>query len=98
MNVVLPYTFTYDLFLGQICGCKIGWMFVENNGVLMMGGNCKNIPINIMLNLPNGNMFDFYFCNFKCIITSMAQPTIDILLTIIIWISNQLSNIILDLF
>jgi hypothetical protein len=84
MNVVLPYTFTYDLFLGQICGCKIGWMFVENNDVLMMGGNCKNIPINIMLNLPNGNMFDFYFCNFKCIITSMAQPTIDILLTIII--------------
>jgi hypothetical protein len=44
VNVVLPYTFTYDLFLGQIYGCKIGWIFVENNGVLVMGGNCKSNP------------------------------------------------------
>jgi hypothetical protein len=51
-----------------------------------------------MLNVPNANMFDFDFCNFKCIITSMVQPIIDILSTIIIWISNQLSNIILDFF
>jgi hypothetical protein len=71
-------------FWGQICGCKIGWIFVESNGVSVLGGNCKNIPINIMSNLPNGNMFDFDFCNFKCIITSMEQLTIDILLTIII--------------
>jgi hypothetical protein len=31
---------------------KIDWMFVENNCVSMMGGNCKNSLKNIMLGLP----------------------------------------------
>jgi len=33
-------------------------MFVENNGVPMMGGNCKKSLMNIMLSLLNGSMFD----------------------------------------
>jgi hypothetical protein len=32
-------------------------MFVENNGVPMMGGNYKKSLMNIMLSLLNGNMF-----------------------------------------
>jgi hypothetical protein len=58
-------------------------MLVENNGVLAMGGNCKKSPMNIILNRPNGNMLDFYFCNFKCIIASIVQLAIDISLIII---------------
>jgi hypothetical protein len=38
---------------------KVGWLLVENNGVSMMGGNCKKSPMNIVLNFPNGNMFSF---------------------------------------
>jgi hypothetical protein len=33
-------------------------MFVENNGVPMMGGNYKKSLLNIMLTFLNGNMFD----------------------------------------
>jgi hypothetical protein len=32
---------------------KVGWMFILNNGVLLIGENCKKSPINIMLSLPN---------------------------------------------
>ncbi len=58
-------------------------MLIENNGVSMMGGNCKKFPMNIILNISNGNMLDFSFCNFKCIVTSIVQPTIDISSTIV---------------
>ncbi len=36
---------------------KIGWMFVEHYGVLVIGGNCKKTPMNIMLIFPNGKRF-----------------------------------------
>jgi len=62
---------------------KVGWMLVENNGVLVMGGNCKKSPMNIILNLLNGSMLDFNFCNFKCIVMSIVQPAIDISSTIV---------------
>jgi hypothetical protein len=42
------------------------------NWMLMMGGNYKKIPINMMLNPSNGNMFDF-----RCNVTNMVQPTIN---------------------
>ncbi len=50
---------------------KVGWMLVENNGVSMFGGNCKKIPMNIILSPPNGNMLDINFCNFKCIVLNI---------------------------
>ncbi len=65
-------------FCIEFVNIKVGWMLVENNGVSMMGGNCKKSPMNIILSLPNGNMLDFSFCNFKCILASIVQPTIDI--------------------
>ncbi len=43
-----------------------------------MAGNYKKSPMNIMFIPPNGNMLDFSFCNFKCIVASMLQPTIEI--------------------
>jgi hypothetical protein len=52
-------------------------MFVEYNGVSVIGGNCKKSPINIMLIFPNGKRFNFIFCNLKCIVASKVQPTID---------------------
>jgi hypothetical protein len=61
---------------------KVGWMLLENNGVSMMGGNCNFFPMNIILSLPNGNMLDFKFFNFQCIVMSIVQPTIDISSTI----------------
>jgi hypothetical protein len=70
-------------FCIQFVNVKVGWMLVENNGVLVMGGNYKKSPTNIILSLPNGNMLDFNFCNFKCILASIIQPTIDISLIII---------------
>ncbi len=73
-------------------------MFIENNGKLMMGGNCKKSPMNIILNPPNGNMLDLNFCKFKCIVVSIVQPTINISLTVINWMLNQLPSIVLDLF
>jgi hypothetical protein len=30
-----------------------------------------------MLIIPNGKMLDFIFCNFKCIVASKVQPTMD---------------------
>jgi hypothetical protein len=57
---------------------KIDYMFVEYNGVSLIGGNCKKSPMNIMLIPPNGKMLDFNFCNFKCIMASKVQPTMDI--------------------
>ncbi len=73
-------------------------MFIENNGVLVMGGNCKKSPMNIILNPPSGNLLDFNFCKFKCIVVNIVQPTIDVSLTIINWKLNQLSSNVLDLF
>jgi hypothetical protein len=70
-------------FWVEFVNVKVGWMFIENNGVLVMGGNCKKSPMNIILNHPNGNMFDFNFCKFKCIVVNIIPPTIDISLTII---------------
>jgi hypothetical protein len=52
-------------------------MFVEYNGVSLIGGNCKKSPMNIMLILSNGKMLDFSFCNFKCIVANKMQPTMD---------------------
>jgi hypothetical protein len=55
-------------------------MFVEYNGVPLIGGNCKKSLMNIMLIPPNGKMLDFNFCNFKCLVASKVQPSMDILL------------------
>jgi hypothetical protein len=52
---------------------KIDFMFVEYNGVSLIGGNCKKSPMNIMLIPPNGKILDFIFCNFKCIVASEVQ-------------------------
>ncbi len=48
------------------------------NGVSLIDGNCKKSPMNFMLIPPNGNMLNFSFCNFKCIVASKVQPTMDI--------------------
>jgi hypothetical protein len=48
-------------FCIEFVNVKVDWMLVENNGVLVMGGNCRNFPMNIVLSLPNGNMLDFNF-------------------------------------
>ncbi len=61
-----------------------------------MGGNSKKSPINIMFISPNGNMLDFNFCNFKCIVTNMLQSTIEISLIIIYLIVGQMSIIKFD--
>jgi hypothetical protein len=58
---------------------KVGWMFVEYNGVSIIGGNYKKSPMNITLILPNGKRLNLNFCSFKCIVASKVQPTIDIL-------------------
>jgi len=78
-HIFLSMTFFYIKFVN----IKVGWMLVENNGVSMMNGNCKKSPMNIILNPPNRSMLDFNFCNFKCIVASIIQPTIDISSTII---------------
>jgi len=70
----LPMTFFYVNFVNV----KIDCMFDEYNGVSMIGGNCKKSFMNNMLIPPNDKMLDFSFCNFKCIVTSKVQPTMDI--------------------
>ncbi len=57
---------------------KVGWIFIEYNGVLVIRGNSKKLPMNIMLIPPNGNILDFSLYDFRCIITSMLQPNIEI--------------------
>ncbi len=57
---------------------KIDFMFVKYNGVSLIGGNCKKSPMNIILIPPNGKMLNSSFCNFKCIVASKVQPTMDI--------------------
>jgi hypothetical protein len=57
---------------------KINYMFVEYNGMSLIGGNCKNFPMNIMLIPPNGKMLYFNFCSFKCIVAIKVQLTMDI--------------------
>jgi len=66
-------TFSYVNFVNV----KINCMFVAYNVVSLIGGNCKISPMNIMLIPPNGKMLDFSFCNFKCIMASKMQPTMD---------------------
>ncbi len=46
---------------------------------------------------PNGNMLNFNFCNFKCIVASMLQSTIEFPLIIIYLIVGQMSIIEVDL-
>jgi hypothetical protein len=65
-------------FYGNFVNVKINYMFVEYNDVSLIGGNCKKSPMNIMLIPPNGKMLDFNFCNFKCIVASKVQPSMDI--------------------
>jgi hypothetical protein len=48
-------------------------MFIEYNGVSLIGGNYKKSPMNIMLIPPNGKILDFIFYNFKCIVASEVQ-------------------------
>lgn len=35
---------------------KVGWIFIENNGVLVMSGNYKKTPMNIMLSPSNDTL------------------------------------------
>ncbi len=95
MNVIFPYTFFLWFFflVSFFVNPKVGWTFFEYNGLLVMGGNCKKFPINIIFIPPNGNMLDFNFCNFKCIVTSMLQLTIEISSIIIYLIVGQMSII-----
>jgi hypothetical protein len=44
LNVIFPKDFTYDFFCVNFVNVKIGYMFVEYNGVSLIGGNYKNIP------------------------------------------------------
>jgi hypothetical protein len=71
-------------------------MFVKYNGVLMIG-NCKKSSMNIMSFPPNCRRLDYFFCSFKCIVTSRVQPTIDVLLIMMNWISGHTSLIVLGL-
>jgi hypothetical protein len=75
---------------------KVGWIFVEYNGVLVIGGNCKKLPMNSMFISPNDNILDFYFCNFKCIVANMLQLTIEISSIIMNSIIDQISTIPFD--
>ncbi len=74
---------------------KVGWMLVKSNGVSMIGENCKKSPMNTILSPPNYNIFYYNFYDFKCIVTIIVQPTIDISSTIMNWMLHQLSSIIL---
>jgi hypothetical protein len=65
-------------------------MLFEYSGVLVMGGNCKKTPIKNMFTPPNGNMLLFYFCNFRCIVASMLQTTIEISSTMMNSIVGQM--------
>jgi hypothetical protein len=44
----------------------------------LIGGNCKTFVMNIPLILPNGKTLDLNFCNFRCIVASKVQSTMDI--------------------
>jgi hypothetical protein len=76
---------------------KTSWMFVEYNGVSVIGGNYKKSPMNIMLIPPNGKSLNYYFCSFKCIVASKVQPTIDILSIMMNGILSHMSMIMLGL-
>jgi hypothetical protein len=65
-------------------------MLFEYSGVLVMGGNCKKTPQKNMFTPPNGNMLFFNFCNFRCIIASMLQTTIEISSTMMNSIVGQM--------
>jgi hypothetical protein len=73
-------------------------IFVKYNGVSFIGGNCKKSPMNIMFIPPNGNILGFNFCNFKCIVTIILQPTIEISSIIINSIVGQIFTIQFNLF
>ena len=49
-----------------------GWMFVEYSGVSLMGGNCIKSPMKRMFTFPNGSMFDFSFCSFRCRVVNIV--------------------------
>ncbi len=55
----------------------LSWMFMKYNGVLVIGGNCKKSPMNIMLIPLNDKRLNFNFCTFKCVVASKVQPTVD---------------------
>jgi len=73
---------------------KVGWIFVEYNGVLVIGGNCKKSPMNIMFISQNDNILDLDFCNF--IVANMLQLTIEISSIIMNSIVDKISNIVFD--
>jgi hypothetical protein len=64
----------------------------------LIGGNCKQSPMNIMLIPSNDIMVNFNLYNFKCIVASKMQPTIDILWIIMNWMLHHMSIIVLGLF
>jgi predicted ester cyclase len=66
-------------------------MFVEYNGVSLIGGNCKKSLMNIMLIPPNGKRLDFNFYSFKCIVASRVQHAIDISSIMMNWILGHMS-------
>jgi hypothetical protein len=72
-------------------------MFVEYNGVSMIGGNCKKSAMNIMFLFPNCKRLDLNLCNLKCIVASRVQPTIDISSIMMNWILGHMSMIVLGL-
>jgi hypothetical protein len=46
---------------------KTSWMFIEYNGVSVISGNLKQIPMNIMLIPPNGkNLILFFVVKVYC--------------------------------
>jgi len=47
---------------------------------------------------PNDIMLDFNLCNFKCIVASKMQPTIDILWIMMNWMLHHMSIIMLGFF
>ncbi len=69
---------------------KAGWMLFEYNGVSLMGGNCKKSFINNMFTPPNVNMLLLNFCNFRCVVPNMLQPTIEISSTMMNSIVGQM--------
>jgi hypothetical protein len=64
----------------------------------LIGGNCKQSTTNIMLIPPNDIMLDFNLCNFKCIVASKMQLTVDILWIIMNWMLHRVFIIMLGLF
>jgi hypothetical protein len=81
----------YDFCLVDFGNIKIGWMFVEYNGVLVIGENCKKSFMNIMLNPLNGKKLYFNFCNFRYIVANKVQPIIDISSIMMNWILGHTS-------